>query len=1696
VWLAEDSQDAGRPVVVKKLHADIDIDVLSREYDVLRELSHPNVAQVVDFRRDSSDGPYLVEDYVEGVDFLTGVSSVGTTERWRLLVHVLRALEYVHVRGVIHGDITPHNVLVSRSGDGQQATLIDFGLAARTGNGATGQGGTPGYAAPEIYRNQPVSTRSDLYSFGVLAYEVLTGEHPFPGVEPNVRIAGQLSGKVENPSAINSELPTPVDGVLLQLLEVDPEVRFATAREVLSALGGALGLSADEETVETLDSYLRSSRLVGRDSALTNCSKVRAAISGHYKESDACHVLWQYGVQGSGRTRLLNRLAGDARVDGARVVVVNGEREALSGVAAWLRGLGHYAASWVAAPDPISAQEVALQTLLQVVGDVPTLLCIDDIDQASVSMVEFIRVLAAHLEATHAPGLMQSVIPLGVVVTSTEPPPAEIAGRSVVHVESLVPWTVDDLSGWLTQLLPKTESLPADEIRAIHGLTLGIPGHVVSLLRSWSVQGKLHVDRGALVVEGSAWSAAIPETLEELISARESALTTDEVDVLHVVQTLERPVTPQIVASVLDGEDVSAVASHLLRLVELGFAASVTLDDAGESRSYRSASGSERVPPARRREIYAKATRVFMAMGSKGSGADSNMAAVAELAVRAVRSGEERLAAAGYRAALAALKDAPGSTSPVEERRLLSIASELAPKDKRASVTLRLAQVTARHGDHEAARGHLESVLSQSSQHDEIKSRALTALANVHSDCGEHPKALAIVADLKGLPARIVEARALLHMADYERAAQVCKAALEQQPEIAVVAELRVILALVYYYTEPAEAALPQFEAAAIACGQSGDAVGHARAVNGVGLIHHRRGAFDDALTAYQQCYDIAAVSGERQRMALSLMNIGTILHEVGRLPEAIERYREALHAAELCGDSGSAAKATSNLGNVLIDVGVLQEAEWWLDRSSAIAEVQNSQLLMAYNRALRGRIRHMQNDLTAARSELMEAVSNLRERGAIGEAGELFIELGMVARSSRDPDGMEHFATALEQASKNSGADKQAAWGEFLRGEALRFRGEPESATDLLRSALRLADTTNIQKLAWRCEASLGRIFREQGNSMEARARFHSTSERLLGQAGRFEGRLREAFLAVAERASTLEEARMAMSDTGASRTDARDNEERLLRVMEINRRLASEREPQRLLEFILDSAVQLTGAERGFIILKADDDEAEGTFNVRAARNIDQESLRRNRGRVSRSITRDVLESGEPIITVDAGEDARYRHAASVHHLKLRSILCFPLRSQGRVVGAIYLDNRFQASTFSERDLDLIAAFGDQAAVAIENAWLFESNEQTRRELEESHARVDALNAELQSRLDDQAVRLAQVETSLAMQRNQLETRYSYDNIIGASPAMERVFNVLDRVTDTGVPVLVQGESGTGKELVARAIHYNGAQRRNRSFVSVNCAALTETLLESELFGHVKGAFTGADRDRKGLFEVADGGTLFLDEVADMSLGMQAKLLRALQEGEVWPVGARRAIRVDVRIVAACNRDLAGMVESKEFRQDLYFRLNVVKLILPPLRNRGDDILLLSQHFLDAFREKHGREIRMSQGALDLLQRFSWPGNVRELEATLTNACLFCDGDVLAEAHFSHKPELFDDDLVVRNRAPGDVPSRLGDGILDLGDMTLRDLEERAIVAALDRVDGNKVEAARRLGITRQTLYNKLKSYGIEVHRRIRRS
>ncbi|MBD3290003.1 GAF domain-containing protein, partial [candidate division KSB1 bacterium] len=452
----------------------------------------------------------------------------------------------------------------------------------------------------------------------------------------------------------------------------------------------------------------------------------------------------------------------------------------------------------------------------------------------------------------------------------------------------------------------------------------------------------------------------------------------------------------------------------------------------------------------------------------------------------------------------------------------------------------------------------------------------------------------------------------------------------------------------------------------------------------------------------------------------------------------------------------------------------------------------------------------------------------------------------------------------------------------------------------------------------------------------------------------------------------------------------------------------------------------IQTLGAERGFILLLEDD----GSFSVRTARNI-ADNIAMDLTKISNSVVREALEENESVISYDVQSDDRFVGAESIVLQKIQSVTAVPLTLKQNAIGVIYLDSIHHRSGFTEASLPFLNAFAHQAAIAIENAKFYETLRQENRLL-----------------------------------RQEIQGKNKFDKIIGNSPAMQQVFETMDNILNTDATVLIQGESGTGKELVARALHYNGL-RKDKPFLALFCGALPESLLESELFGHKKGAFTGATSDKKGLFEAADGGTFLLDEVAELTPKIQIQLLRVLQEGEVKRIGETSIRKVNVRIIAATNKDLYEEMKKGNFREDLYYRLNVIPIKVPPLRERGKDITLLAHHFLDKYAARFNKSLKgFSQEAMQRIMSYPWHGNVRELENTLERAVVMSK------------------DAMIQ---PADLQLPQNDLELPIG-TTLKDFEKQFVLKTLKSTDNNVTETAKILDVSRRWLHYRLKDWGHE--------
>lgn len=519
------------------------------------------------------------------------------------------------------------------------------------------------------------------------------------------------------------------------------------------------------------------------------------------------------------------------------------------------------------------------------------------------------------------------------------------------------------------------------------------------------------------------------------------------------------------------------------------------------------------------------------------------------------------------------------------------------------------------------------------------------------------------------------------------------------------------------------------------------------------------------------------------------------------------------------------------------------------------------------------------------------------------------------------------------------------------------------------------------------------------------------------------------------------------------------------LLRLQGIASALNTEHELERLLNLIIDNAIDLTGGERGFLILVGKQE-----MEFRVARNFEQQEVGAPEFAISWSIATQVSTSGQAVLCVNAADDDRFGAKESVHSLGLRSVMCVPFKVKNRVLGVMYIDNRLHKGVFKRSQFRLLKILADHAAVALENARLYDEVVSKSRRLEEANQRLHVQVEEQDSRL-----RAAVRDGSQPMDVNNLDRIGYRGSLVGDSSVMRDLKALVKKVAASDLPVLITGESGTGKEVVAQAVHIL-SDRRHHRIVSENCCAIPESLLESELFGYTKGAFTGANTNRDGLFTAASGGTLFLDEIGDMGIQLQTKLLRVLQEGELRPIGGKKTLKIDVRLITATNRNLSEQIEKNEFREDLFYRIKVVSIVVPPLRERKDDIPSLIEHFLRIFADDTGQQRKsMTKEALELLKSYNWPGNVRELENEL-RSMVALGGDVLEKSDIpSHIHEQVE--LLVGEES----------GFHDLNEL-IESIESREINKALQRTKSNKTKAAKLLGISRFALQRKMEKYDLD--------
>lgn len=1653
VFKARDSLNNSSLVAVKILSSDNPlVESIKSEFEALHSLSHPCLARAVAFGKTSEDQWYLATEFIDGMDFLSWASATNPEAIESATVHLLDALEYLHSNQILHRDLKPENVLVviDAKSAAFEMKLIDFGLSSSMDPSEQileGVSGTLKYMAPEILKEAPPTPQSDLYSLGFMLYEALASEPPFGSGDIREMLGKKLFDAPKPLNDLNPEVAPNMENAVMRMLSTEPMDRFASAE------GAKLALRPDDKASLKQNKPPALRVIFGRDKELVEIDKALSSLGS----DEAVSLLIFRASPGMGKTRMVEETIHRASLKG--LLIINASA---TGHASGLESLAAQLSALTGKDADLQDKALTLQYMESMFSEIGRhcVIAVDDLHRWPSDQVEMLTMFAASSATT----LSNDARPLLVVsiLTGVDIPglkPGERVSEKLTSFMKIIDLGPLDMASSKTLFKKHLKGLPPQTLTSACEAASGEPWlieQLILLLSSRTSEGQLPDD------------FKLPDGVGSILESRFQGLGKEERELAGTMSLIGVGVTDVIIAG-LKKASPDEISSSLDILVDSGIA---RVETSSSDSIYElvewagplalKAMDESSITPEIRGGIIEELIKLDPIPNLK-------------IADHYKAIGDDKCEVAHLmKAAHIALENRDPEPASELADRALRISRESNLPDQ-AGIAHKLVEALMKAADYEKALSVMDelSEIEGSEPENNIllleRAKALEKLGRAKEALKAMDKAVEVLEGDARLEALSLKSQSLMAQSRYKEAADVAAEGLKLSKKDIDKAKFKSLLALESYYRGESEQAFDGFsESLGLLEKADADQDELSRAHSLKAMALQSQGKTDEALGYHEQALELARGGGDLKSLPTYIMNLATAHHALNNFDDALKLYREAQALAAAKGSEAELANILANLGNLLLYFGDLTEASNTLNVALELSRKMGLRSIEAYGLLVLGDIEKEQGNLKAAMLDYENASRLLEALGSRAQSAEAMLKVSTCALDLKEMGKAEKFAARSGDMAEELGLKEIAGRCRMNLSLVALENSHATKALKIAGEALELARKLGKQSFMWEALWAAGKAEFALGHMDKAKSLFEEAVKNVDEMKQSMPAILQDRFLKGARWENLQESLSLAKTAMSSSTQD-----ENLKKLLEINKRLTSEHDPKKLLQFIMDSVLAILNAERGFMVLM----EGRGQESkIAVARNIDRETISKPLFKISRSIAERVAQTGAPVLTIDAKEDPRFDESVSVHDLKLRSIICVPLRGRERVIGTLYADNRFQSGAFRQNDLDLMEAFADQAAIAIENAKLIEENIKKNIELENSRARIEAMAKRLEKKVVIQQQEIESIREDLEQSREKLFLKYNYEGIIGASESVKEVLKLLDRITDSNVSVLIEGESGTGKELVAKAIHYNGP-RRKAKFVTENVSAIPETLLESELFGHEKGAFTGAYEQKRGLFEIAHNGTLFLDEIGDMSMGMQAKLLRALQEGEIRRVGGKDIVHVDVRIISATNKDISSLIEEKRFREDLYYRLNVVRIPLAPLRERRDDIPLLAAHFIRE--ETGGREdIKVDPAAMALFMDHEWPGNVRELANEIRRAILI-GAKIIRPEHLSDK---------IRSRPETEPAAQFKNRSKSLNlKQALEIEEERAIRNALEEAKGNRVQAAKILGIGRRTLYMKLEKYGL---------
>ena len=1549
-----------------------------REFQVLSRLQHPRLVRTHTWGF-AEERPYFTMEYLPGKTLEKIIADRARLGHFRashffaLMQQIVEGLAYIHAQGAVHRDLKPSNIMVLETEGGIETTILDLGLAkfrhlhsvSITQTGATI--GTAEYMSPEQGKGLWVDHRSDLYSLGVILYEMLTGAPPFSGQNPISVIMKHIRESPPPMAEADVEVPAQTQQIVLKLLAKEPVDRFQSAEELVQALNGVTSsrFVLPDDKQRDIHRKVMQPQFVGRESEMkTLRAMLRDVQAGEQR------VVLVSGEVGVGKSRLVEELLGDALIHDFLCLKGAGREEGGQIYGALIDAFRQVKTTDLVGKvpdslesDKFSVMERWLQLLKSLRQKQPIVLCLEDIQWLDELTLEFLQY------ALRDPDPCPFLLCLTCQGSNRESIPKEI--ENFIHSNELAEATriqVENLPreevGYLAASMLGERSIPPDALQTLFRETGGQPLFVVEAVRTLVHANVVRQNAFGDWQWGEFPEKLLSDDISEVLYRRITALSAVQRQVMEYACVFLNDFSFELLAAIWLGDELELL-DVLEDLIEEGL-----LITYGDEERYRFSQGLyrraiyDRMQDVRRRLLHREignalenmedAEELTEALADHFSAAEERDKAVKYMRL----AGKKALKKHAYRQALRrfeAVRDWPVDDAFESQADAIDFLCDYA-------------DVLRNCGQHNSALELLEEakVLLPDDRND-LKARIFWNEGGVHGILQNGKIAeeyvlevLRLYRELDDLDGEIQALGGLAYLCDvsgrheeaiaYMRREIEKRRVLEDPQKDAFIQEREGQAALVDFRFKTAKAHL---EAAVKTSQQLGLEHQRIEALNFLPRIYFYLG---DLHRAEAVCHE---VSGEWQKRGVIHWEATNFLY-LGEL--ALERG-DFLQALEYGETSAERFLQTPRKDYVYRAYAIA---------ATAAARMEDTEVALEW---------------AEKASEGTQQISGMYT----GILPLVYCGIGVAfAQAGRIAEAEEAFGQAIECRKESKGDPWARAL--LIAGEFYLKRGDMTRATEHLETA------------------------KQAFGEMEM-SYFLEKTQVLLNQLSE---------------SSRSKDAALTLSSEVSGDTLSVDRWHLLYNV---SRELTTERDVKALLDRTLGNLLTVYAAERVLVAMK---NETPKGFAIDAVRHHNVEAD--DAEELSRGIIRRVIETNEPVLSIDAQTDDRLNQYQSVVDYHIRSVLCVPVfhLNEG-VMGALYVDHRGISNAFSEEDRIFLQAFANLVGVALVNARMYE-----------------------------------QLEEKAQYLQQEVERRYQLGDLFGQSDAMQAIYYLIERAAKSDFPVLLQGETGTGKGLAARAIHYNST-RKDQRFLSQNCATLSPELLQSELFGHKKGAFTGATEDHKGIFEAANGGTVFLDEIADAPPQLQRSLLQVLQEGEIRRVGETEDRAVDVRIIAATNRDLKKEVEKGFFREDLYYRLHVIQIDMPPLREHIEDVPLLAEHSLTRAKEDANKSVGgLTVGAIRALTNYNWPGNVRELENEIRRAV------ALAEEEGDITPDLFSESVGhTVSGASVEYQGRLQDHV--------QEYERRLIRAALEKCEGNITHTARELRMTRVGLHKKINRLGL---------